>query len=215
MTEKLHRFNSKGLWLAGVRAEVQPVKPAHRKECYVCAKHPKHRRLALQHGAGRSATTQILCMVCGALWIEMIVREGKRALSALAGTLGGDPIRLGWHHSHTRSIWLRHKLRPKPKEPKDSDLLPHNGTDTSRKAASSMIGHARTLRRRIVMEISRRSSATCDEIEIALGLSHQTASARIRELTQDGLLRVTSKRRRTISGRLARVYALTTSGLKL
>lgn len=46
---------------------------------------------------------------------------------------------------------------------------------------------------------------TCDEIEQAFGLRHQTASARLRELELSGHLRKTDQRR-TRSGRMARVY---------
>jgi hypothetical protein len=49
--------------------------------------------------------------------------------------------------------------------------------------------------------------ATCDEVEIALRLRHQTASARIRDLVLDGLLFDSGVRRETRSGAKARVYS--------
>jgi len=51
------------------------------------------------------------------------------------------------------------------------------------------------------------TGATCDEVERALGLRHSTASARIRELHQDGRLRYDAEQTRlTSAGCPARVY---------
>lgn len=47
---------------------------------------------------------------------------------------------------------------------------------------------------------------TVDECEMALGLSHQTASPRVHEFIQAGCLKQTSERRRTRSGATACVY---------
>lgn len=113
------RFNSPGLWLPPTRAEVQDVKKAHRKPCYICEALPKTRRLHVQFGSGRSAQSVVLCHFCGCEWIKMILREGRRAVGVLRGSIqDGKPIRLGWSPSHSRSIWVRTKLRPKPKESK-------------------------------------------------------------------------------------------------
>ena len=49
---------------------------------------------------------------------------------------------------------------------------------------------------------------TCDEIEEASGLKHQTASARIRELAQKGLIEDSGDRRPTRSGRNAVVWVV-------
>lgn len=51
-----------------------------------------------------------------------------------------------------------------------------------------------------------RKGATTDEVEKATGLSHQTASARVNELYNDGLLEVTGQTRLTRYGRPAHVY---------
>lgn len=49
----------------------------------------------------------------------------------------------------------------------------------------------RSQRRRIYRYVaSSIRGATCDEIEVALGLSHQSASARCRELKKSGLIGV-------------------------
>lgn len=62
------------------------------------------------------------------------------------------------------------------------------------------------LRSRIFVEVRERGGATCDEIEVALGLRHQTASARIRELVEAGKLVDSDERRPTRSGRDAVVW---------
>jgi len=93
---------------------------------------------------------------------------------------------------------------------------PHNGTDTSREAAASIVDQVNGLCRDVLCVIRRaQNGLTCDEVEELLGMKHQTASARIRDLTscQPALLeqRIDSKtgkhmRRLTRSGRTARVY---------
>lgn len=50
---------------------------------------------------------------------------------------------------------------------------------------------------------------TSEEVEQALGLRHQTASARIRELVQAGRVRDSGRRRQVRSGRWARVWVAT------
>ena len=82
---------------------------------------------------------------------------------------------------------------------------PHVGGDTSTDAAESIRKHVGPLHRQVLKRIE--PDATCDEVEVATGLAHQTASARIRELVQLGLIYDTGKRRPTRSGRQARVYA--------
>jgi predicted transcriptional regulator len=89
---------------------------------------------------------------------------------------------------------------------------PTNGTDTSRAAAESIADDAATLRDQ-VLDLIRASTdgLTTDEVEMRLGLNHQTASPRVWELHKRGLIGDSGKRRETRSGRMARVYrALTT-----
>jgi hypothetical protein len=79
---------------------------------------------------------------------------------------------------------------------------------TSQAAAHSL--DADSLRAKVLDFIKSRSDgATSDEVEIALGLRHQTASARIRELVLMGRLRKPGNTRKTSSGRSAEVaYAV-------
>jgi len=90
---------------------------------------------------------------------------------------------------------------------------PHNGTDTSIAAAYSVEGPVvETLRRRVLITIEQRAS-TCDELEAALGLSHQTVSARVWELRRLGLVADEGLRRQTRSGRAAKVWARVWGGV--
>ena len=68
-------------------------------------------------------------------------------------------------------------------------------------------------KRAILVEINRgmndgRYGATCDEIEQATGLLHQTASARMNDLVREGVITVTGHKRLTRRRRPADVYAL-------
>lgn len=78
--------------------------------------------------------------------------------------------------------------------------------NTSKEAKKS-ISPAR-LRAEVLRVIKRRRvrGATCDEVEVALGLTHQSASPRITELKQRGLIESVSIRN-TRSGRPAYVWA--------
>lgn len=51
-----------------------------------------------------------------------------------------------------------------------------------------------------------RDGMTCDEVEALLGMSHQTASARVHELGKMGQIVDSGKRRPTRSGRFATVW---------
>lgn len=84
------------------------------------------------------------------------------------------------------------------------------GSDTSRAAAESIRPHAPRQRDRVLASITARHSdgMTCDEVELALGLSHQTASARVHELAKAGAIVDSEARRPTRSGRKAAVYVV-------
>jgi DNA-binding IclR family transcriptional regulator len=75
-------------------------------------------------------------------------------------------------------------------------------------AAFESIADARALQLRVLRYVTSRLKvgATCDEVEAALGLRHQTASARINELVGKGYLANSDAQRRNRSGRLAIVW---------
>lgn len=87
----------------------------------------------------------------------------------------------------------------------------HGGADTSAAAFQSTTTMSRALARNIVYAevfASGDTGITCDCVEENTGMSHQTASARITELMIEGKIRDTGQRRKTRSGRTARVYAV-------
>jgi hypothetical protein len=82
------------------------------------------------------------------------------------------------------------------------------GSDTSEAAAVAITPKAEGLRLLVYRHIWRNGSygATCCEVELALEMRHQTASARIRELYLSDDVRDSGRRRRTTSGRNAVVW---------
>ena len=86
----------------------------------------------------------------------------------------------------------------------------HNGADTSAAAFQSTTTMSRALARNIVYSqiFAFPCGVTCDAVEEATGMSHQTCSARITELVIEGKIRDTGQRRKTRTGRTARVYVV-------
>lgn len=81
------------------------------------------------------------------------------------------------------------------------------GNDTSEAAGDSMVSSAPVMRERVLNLLRGGGEGwTCEEVEDALDLRHQTASARIRELVLAGKAYDTGRRRQNASGRSARVY---------
>lgn len=87
---------------------------------------------------------------------------------------------------------------------------PSVDVDTSRDAAESMRPHAGRVREAVLTAIRRscQRGATCDEVEVTLQLAHQTASARVRELSVAKEIVDSGRRRPTRSGRKAVVYVV-------
>lgn len=79
---------------------------------------------------------------------------------------------------------------------------------TSDQARASIAPCAAHLRARVLTYITSQGNrgATCDEAEAALGLSHQTTSARLRELAIASSVMDLGERRPTRSGRSAVVW---------
>ena len=97
------------------------------------------------------------------------------------------------------------------------DVLPYRGqppsvrgSDTSEGAAASMRAVVSGVRLAVYREIRicGVQGATCDEIEVALNLRHQSASARVRELVLMGKIWDSKRKRRTRSDRPAAVYVI-------
>lgn len=92
-------------------------------------------------------------------------------------------------------------------------LPPHERPETSVAAAVSLLGHVAVQRDRVLRYVASCGSygAIDDEIERALDLPHQSASARRRELVLLGEVVPTIERRRTRAGRRAIVHVVATS----
>jgi hypothetical protein len=89
---------------------------------------------------------------------------------------------------------------------------PHvKGSDTSRAAAESVAFDAKHLRAVVFNHILGSGSVgmTCDRVEEIMDGRHQTISARIRELRNEGRIVDSGQRRPTRSGRQAIVYLAT------
>ena len=84
----------------------------------------------------------------------------------------------------------------------------HGGDDYSAAAQESSSSEDRSRQRRLVEGwITTRGDATCDEVEVGTGMSHQSCSVPIAELRAAGRLIDTGHRRPTRTGRSARVHA--------
>lgn len=91
---------------------------------------------------------------------------------------------------------------------KREGTAPHvQHSQTSRDAAAAIEPHLSRLKQLIFEYVKScgPAGATCDDAEVALGLAHQTCSARFRELKQVQLI-VQAGRRPTRSGRAADVW---------
>lgn len=87
---------------------------------------------------------------------------------------------------------------------------PHEHTETSRAAAEDIRSIAIPMRERVFAFIRSRGNygAIDEEIEIALGMKHQTASARRRELVLKGRVVDSLKERLTRGGSRAAVWVV-------
>lgn len=92
--------------------------------------------------------------------------------------------------------------------PKYPETPGYSNPSTSKDAAKSMERKASALRLRVLAELQVRgdTGATCDELERALQLSHQTASARLREMALAKSIVDSGAKRATRSGRKAIVW---------
>lgn len=90
----------------------------------------------------------------------------------------------------------------------DKVFTRHNAPHTSHAAADSLRSYVGAIKHRVLEHIRSCGDrgCTCDEVEDALGLSHQTCSARFRDLSASGQLATYGEVRPTRSGRKALVW---------
>jgi hypothetical protein len=98
-------------------------------------------------------------------------------------------------------LWHAHKLRP-------YRHFVEVYRRTSVEAWEAALIYLGEIDRRIVTVIASSGGATCDAVERALNLKHQTASAQIRHLFEGGVLCDSGRRAATGSGRRAIVWTL-------
>lgn len=121
-----------------------------------------------------------------------------------------------------RELWRRHDpslaVAPFPTAPATivGEVLPAapfvSGSDTSHDSAARQT--PRKLRGDEARIMDALASAgvhgmTCDEMEVALSMPHQTTSARLASLSQHGFVTKTADRRSTRTGSMAVVYGAT------
>jgi hypothetical protein len=102
------------------------------------------------------------------------------------------------------------ELQGLPSEPYHNQPPFVAGSETSEAAASRAKQSAETMRARVLEYITAQGEegATDDEVEVALGMLHQTASARRRELELSGHIQKTDWSRPTRTGSQAAVYCV-------
>lgn len=103
---------------------------------------------------------------------------------------------------------------PQPASANTPGLARKSAPQTSRAAAQAIASASGSIRMRVLEYIERLgpSGATCDEVEAELGLRHQTAAARLRELETGGYV-YTDGKRPTRSGCNAQIYRVTQQGM--
>lgn len=81
---------------------------------------------------------------------------------------------------------------------------------TSREAWLSVADQLGAIDARILRYILHRAGATCAEVEAALGLEHQTASAQISHMAKSGLVTDSGQTRPNAKGRRCIVWTVAT-----
>ena len=136
-------------------------------------------------------------------------RDEMIPVGALMDLGDGSPVRSG--HPGLHALCANFYMVPVSKPRRTKSYTP---PETSLQAYESQKDKAPADKRKILAYLMRKDlpkGATCDEVEAALSLSHQTASARIRGLFQDGSIQDSGLRRNTRTGRKATVWEAATA----
>jgi predicted HTH transcriptional regulator len=75
--------------------------------------------------------------------------------------------------------------------------------DTSLEAYESKKSQFPNIEARVLKHLALSGKATCEELEHTLRMPHQTVSARLTKLKQDGVIEDSGERGKTLSGRKA------------
>jgi predicted transcriptional regulator len=90
--------------------------------------------------------------------------------------------------------------------PYTKDAVPYLEGTTSKRAAEKQGLKVQSVREKVFECVRDHGGLTCDEVEATLGLLHQTAAARLRDLELAGRLVKSQTERKTRSDCNARVY---------
>jgi len=126
-----------------------------------------------------------------------------------------DPRHLQWCDGRQGELEARIETAPAPepepaRRPNRYERALAIYRETSREAWESVAALLPAVDARIVRVIEEQCGATCDEVEVATSMSHQTVSAEIRHMYEAGLLTEVGICRPTRSGRSALVWFSTT-----
>ena len=143
-----------------------------------------------------------MALLPGYRWLQIgeIIPHGPCRPGAYGGTL----CRSKWAGSRcvvteTYMVPISKPRQTKSYTPPETSLEAHKSQkDKAPVDASKILSY--------IIREDRPKGATCDEIEVALSLSHQTASARVRDLFKAGSIRDSGIRRNTRTGRKAAVW---------
>lgn len=86
-----------------------------------------------------------------------------------------------------------------------NDICTNNHGGNAESVAASRTTNRLRDRNRIIVHLASVPDATCDEVEVALEMNHQTCSARFSELKAAGLIEPTT-RRKTRTGAMAMAW---------
>jgi hypothetical protein len=124
-----------------------------------------------------------------------------------------------WWDSVGRLCAACRKLPPEEPKPRrdwndevDITRNYHGGSETSVEAHDSLTNAAADRKRIVAWVGQRQDGGICEEAEFALGLSHQTCSARFSELKARNELFTDGTKRKTSSGRNAFVHYVVKHG---
>lgn len=111
----------------------------------------------------------------------------------------------------------KERRRQQPRSRSVPEVTPINlmapyvsSSDTSKAAAHSVRGDLQAMEKKVYSALwdAGMDGMTCDAVEVAIGMSHQSCSARIRGLAKLGRIIDTGRRAPTRSGRSAVVWAV-------
>lgn len=86
------------------------------------------------------------------------------------------------------------------------DICASRHRNNPESAAANLATNKHRDRARILAHLGTVEDATCDEVEVALGMNHQTTSARMADAKAAGLIVPGSGKRKTRTGCLAQAW---------